>query len=57
MGIIRLQEGARGGASLVNDGVDQMPEKLTTELLGNFFAFGDHWQDSHVGRMGGFGAE
>jgi len=53
MGIIRLQEGTRA----INGGINQTPESLTTELLGSFFQFGDHWQDSHVGRAGGFGAE
>ena len=57
MGIIRLQEGVRGGTSVVVDTVDRMPEKLTTELLGNFFAFGDHWQDFHAGRAGESGPE
>ena len=41
----------------MNDGVDQMPENPATELLQNFFAFGDRWQDSRVGRIGGFGVE
>ncbi|KAF8427036.1 hypothetical protein EV426DRAFT_715299 [Tirmania nivea] len=54
MGIIRVQEGARGGASFGNGGAGQMPEKHTTELLGSFFAFEDHWHD-HAGGMGRFG--